>query len=207
MPRLQLNLPGQAEPLALALTTAVVSLGRRESNLLRVDDPSVSGAHAVFTRRADGDYMLEDLGSTNGSRINGKGVDAPTRLRNGDRVRFGKVEGTYASEVSPDTADVEAVIDPGDTLTMSGTLADPGATVAMPAPRPSAASEPSATINDDARGVPAEFATEATHRFSHRDPPRDPVQTALYGLAALAILALLAAVAMSWMMSPPSLAL
>ncbi len=207
MPRLQLTLPGQAEPLALELTTVVVSLGRRESNLLRVDDPSVSGAHAVFTRRADGDYMLEDLGSTNGSRINGKPVEAPVRLRNGDRVRFGKVEGSYVSGVSPDTADAEEVADPGATLTMTGSLADPGATVAMPAPRQAAVSEPSATIGQDTRGVPAEFASEATHRFSRRDEPRDRAQMTLYGLAALAILALLAAVAVSWMMSPPSLAL
>ncbi len=53
------------------------------------DDTFVSQVHArVFTRGSD--PYLEDLGSTNGTTLNGEAVTEPTRLRRGDRVQFGE---------------------------------------------------------------------------------------------------------------------
>jgi hypothetical protein len=54
-------------------------------------DTFVSQVHArVFDR--DGDLYVEDLGSTNGTLLNGAPVHEPTRLRRGDRVHIGQTE-------------------------------------------------------------------------------------------------------------------
>jgi hypothetical protein len=54
-----------------------------------VDDTFVSQVHArVFTRGSD--PYVEDLGSTNGTLLNGESLTEPTRLRRGDRVQFGE---------------------------------------------------------------------------------------------------------------------
>jgi hypothetical protein len=53
------------------------------------EDTFVSQVHArVFSR--DGRPYVEDLGSRNGTFVNGKRIDTPTRLRRGDRVQFGQ---------------------------------------------------------------------------------------------------------------------
>jgi hypothetical protein len=53
------------------------------------DDQFVSTVHARLFRRGD-DLFVEDLGSRNGTFVNGAQVQAPTRLRRGDRVQFGQ---------------------------------------------------------------------------------------------------------------------
>ena len=42
----------------------------------------------MFTRGSD--PYIEDLGSTNGTTLNGEAITEPTRLRRGDRVQFGE---------------------------------------------------------------------------------------------------------------------
>lgn len=53
------------------------------------DDTYVSQLHARIFRK-DGRLWLEDLGSTNGTYLNAKGVTAPVALRRGDRVQVGR---------------------------------------------------------------------------------------------------------------------
>lgn len=53
------------------------------------DDGFVSTVHARLFRRGDSLYV-EDLGSRNGTFVNGAQVQAPTKLRRGDRVQFGQ---------------------------------------------------------------------------------------------------------------------
>lgn len=65
-----------------------VTIGRAPGCQVAVEDAYVSQLHArVYTR--DGRYMLEDLGSTNGTQLNKKRVGAPTVLQRGDRVQVG----------------------------------------------------------------------------------------------------------------------
>ncbi len=51
-----------------------VVIGRSPDALLRIDDPSVSGHHCAIARQGRR-FMLKDLGSTNGTRLNGVRVD------------------------------------------------------------------------------------------------------------------------------------
>ena len=52
------------------------------------DDTFVSQVHARLFRR-DGDVYVEDLGSRNGTFVNGEAIGGATRLRRGDQVQFG----------------------------------------------------------------------------------------------------------------------
>jgi FHA domain len=70
------------------------TMGRSDSAEIRVDDPFASSAHArIFPR---GDFMyLEDMGSTNGTYLNGRQVKAPERLKVADVIRIGDSEYRY----------------------------------------------------------------------------------------------------------------
>jgi diguanylate cyclase (GGDEF)-like protein len=65
-----------------------VVLGRGEAATLRFDDSGASRAHARIFQR-DRKWMLEDLGSRNGTWVAGRSVDVPTELREGDRIQIG----------------------------------------------------------------------------------------------------------------------
>jgi RND superfamily putative drug exporter len=52
------------------------------------DDPELSREHARISV-ADGTLVVEDLGSTNGTSVNGERIKGPTELRSGDRIRVG----------------------------------------------------------------------------------------------------------------------
>src|SRR5881397_1036508 len=65
-----------------------VTVGREEGNVLRLNDERVSRFHAKI-QIDDNDYILTDLESTNGTRVNGTVVQI-RRLRYGDRVALGR---------------------------------------------------------------------------------------------------------------------
>ncbi len=52
-------------------------------------DPEISREHARLTRGADGEVLVQDLGSTNGTFVNGHRIAAPTRIRPGDVIELG----------------------------------------------------------------------------------------------------------------------
>ena len=77
--------PGAEHRLADGLT-----IGRAGADV-KLSDPDVSRSHAVV-RLHGGSVAIEDVGSTNGTFVNGSRVDGVTELRDGDVVRFGSVE-------------------------------------------------------------------------------------------------------------------
>ena len=82
-------------------------IGRRVDAAIPVEDSKVSRDHALVDYR-NGFFYLVDLGSTNGSFVNGRKVQNAVRLNLGDHVRFGtssfKVELTKkAQDLSPRT--------------------------------------------------------------------------------------------------------
>ena len=66
-------------------------LGRARENTILLHERSISRHHALFPVDPDGEVWLSDLGSTNGTFLNGPPLDGhePVRLRDGDRVRLG----------------------------------------------------------------------------------------------------------------------
>jgi hypothetical protein len=66
------------------------TIGRTRDCDLCLTDLSVSRMHALLVRREDG-WVLSDLGSHNGTRLNGWLVREAVRVRAGDRVEFGSM--------------------------------------------------------------------------------------------------------------------
>jgi hypothetical protein len=95
--------PGPPQPLFFPPGAgAAFTIGRTQDCDLRIADLSVSRLHAQLSRSEDG-WLLSDLGSHNGTRVNGWRVKEPVPLRVGDLVQFGSaafvVQGEGPSEV------------------------------------------------------------------------------------------------------------
>jgi hypothetical protein len=74
-----------------------VSLGRSRQCEVVVDDPNVSRRHAEIRPRG-GSWVLIDLGSTNGSSLNGRRIDNPEVLKPGDEIELGTSTLTFELE-------------------------------------------------------------------------------------------------------------
>jgi len=68
-----------------------VTLGRMPSNTIVLPDRFASGHHARLSGEPQGDLWLEDLQSTNGTKLNGERVTKPTPLREGDEIEIGSI--------------------------------------------------------------------------------------------------------------------
>jgi hypothetical protein len=74
------------------LDSAPVTLGRSgENDVPLANDDFASSSHARIEPRRDG-IWIDDIGSTNGTYVNGERVDGPRRLRAGDVVRIGETD-------------------------------------------------------------------------------------------------------------------
>ncbi len=78
------------------------TIGREPVNSIPISDGSISGRHAAI-RRGDNGFILEDLGSRNGSFVNGERLTGPQPLADNDIIRLGKVVFTFnlATQVDP----------------------------------------------------------------------------------------------------------
>ena len=70
---------------------ATTIVGRHPDSTLALDEPFVSAEHAELTHN-NGRWWVRDLGSTNGTFINGNAVRVPTGVKPGDIVQFGRVK-------------------------------------------------------------------------------------------------------------------
>jgi hypothetical protein len=77
------------QPRVVALGGDSVTLGRSAQATIAVDDIYVSDEHALISPNEDG-WVVRDLGSTNGTYLNGAKVTQPTPLAAGDQLRLGK---------------------------------------------------------------------------------------------------------------------
>jgi Protein of unknown function (DUF3662)/FHA domain len=76
---------------------AGATMGRSRQCEVMVDDPNVSRQHAEIRPRG-GSWVVTDLGSTNGSRLNGRRLEQPTVLKPGDEIELGTTTLTFALE-------------------------------------------------------------------------------------------------------------
>ncbi len=85
---LVVHAPEARKPRSVRLSDGL-EIGRAEACQVRLEDTYASQHHAKLSTR-DGAWMLEDLGSTNGTYLNDRRVGAPTEVHAGDVVRIGK---------------------------------------------------------------------------------------------------------------------
>lgn len=93
-----------------ALDRERITIGRKAHNDIHLDDSAVSGNHAVIITLG-GDSFLEDLNSTNGTRVNQKDVHKCV-LQDRDEIRIATYNFTFISEASAQSA-------PGRTISSS----------------------------------------------------------------------------------------
>jgi hypothetical protein len=78
--------PGAGQ--ATEVQQPVLTIGRSKDNDLQVDDPQISRHHARLLQQGMV-YVLEDLGSTNGTFVNNQRLSAPATIQPGDMIRLG----------------------------------------------------------------------------------------------------------------------
>jgi len=81
----------------LVVGSAGATMGRSRQCDVMVDDPNVSREHAEIRPRG-GSWVLTDLGSTNGSRLNGRRLDHSEVLKPGDEIELGTTVLTFELE-------------------------------------------------------------------------------------------------------------
>ncbi len=92
-------------PVKLDRNKPLLTVGRDPGNDLVLEDPSLSRAHARFSLR-DGRPCLEDLGSRNGTLVNGVRVDGVLPIRAGDEILLGRVRADLEGRpAAPDDLD------------------------------------------------------------------------------------------------------
>lgn len=85
------------------LTEDVTNLGRDITNDIVINDREVSRHHLRLMRGAEG-HTIEDLGSTNGTFVNGKRISGATPLNNGDLIALGETVTLGYERVRPEMA-------------------------------------------------------------------------------------------------------
>ena len=158
----------------IPLSKERTTIGRKPHNDIQIDNLAISGEHAVVITILN-DSFLEDLGSTNGTFVNGQSVKKHF-LKNGDTIELGKYRLKYVSELPQQTssADFEKTM-----------ILRPGAVAPKPAPAPepsgaapSAASAAPASPSGAAAAAPAAAAFAATPAHSSTSPGMAPAPSA-----------------------------
>jgi len=101
-----------------------ITIGREAFNDIVIHDGEASRRHAQISFQ-EGRYILEDLGSTNGTYINGRRVSTPTPLHNGDVIEMGETSRIVFNLATPDLG--ATVVKPEAAQSMDKTVADPSA--------------------------------------------------------------------------------
>ena len=171
-------------PTERELKPGTATIGRKSDNDFHLEDATVSGHHAKIVTYFQSSY-IEDLGSTNGTFVNGRRVRMHT-LHGGDIISIGRFElrfGTAPAPAEPPTLGADATIcmareesvpvNPPGTGSPAPSPAVPAvsepAPVSSPAEQPSADS-PAATVSTPAPAAGAFFQIMVGERAGQRLP-------------------------------------
>ena len=79
--------------------TGTCSIGRHPTNTLQLSSSEVSRRHAIIQAQGEAEFWIVDLGSANGTYVNGRRLSQAVRLRNGDVIRIADAELEFATEI------------------------------------------------------------------------------------------------------------
>jgi pSer/pThr/pTyr-binding forkhead associated (FHA) protein len=101
------------------------TIGRSETCSIQIVDPAISSRHLQISRGGGDSYTVGDLGSTNGSIVNGQPLLMDTPLRDGDVMVIGNSRIVFSVQEFPDKENAAAQLKrpgEGDKGTMIGRL-------------------------------------------------------------------------------------
>lgn len=90
---------GGGDPIPLVRTP--MTLGRRESCDISLQFPNISGLHCELSYR-DGYWLIRDLNSSNGTKVQGVRITAPRPLKPGDEIALGRRKYTIQYDAADD---------------------------------------------------------------------------------------------------------
>lgn len=99
------------------------TIGRHPKNHVPLDSPTVSRWHASIMRLPNGDYCVMDVGTKNGTRLNGRRISQPSRLGNGSVISVGSVKLRFIGDdpISASATDwVDSTISDGARISSGG---------------------------------------------------------------------------------------
>lgn len=121
-----------------------ITVGRRATNDIHIDNLAISGEHAAINTIGN-DSFLEDLDSTNGTLVNGKSIKKHV-LQHGDVIELGKYQLKYVNEKalatgigsSPEDFEKTMIIRPSASKPVSPSASPVSPAPATAAPQPAA---------------------------------------------------------------------
>lgn len=158
------------------LTKEITTLGRDVANDIVIGDPEVSRQHSRITRTPGG-YVLEDMGSTNGTFVNGERLTAPRVLRAGNIIGLSEKVTLSFESVSPGVEET-VISQAAEDERYAPTMREPAPMPAAPAPSP---------VQPVTPPIP-------TPQPAAEEPPRQRSPWLLAGCGCLVIVAILIAV-------------
>ncbi len=103
---LEAEIDGQVSRFPLA-DDRTFRIGRSDKNNVVLADDLASRNHAMLQRSDEGKFYITDLGSSNGTFVNGGRISAPVVLRHGDKIRIGTHEFTFHQESAVESPPTE----------------------------------------------------------------------------------------------------
>ncbi|MGB7117025.1 MAG: FHA domain-containing protein [Anaerolineales bacterium] len=161
------------------LTGKDLTIGRDPANGIAISDPEISRKHARLSAQAGG-YVLEDLGSTNGTFVNGQRLMGPHILQPGELIMFADNASMVYEEIRIDQ-DATIISDPSVTAIPPIHEREPVIATPREAPPPEPqVSPPPPVYSEQAPPAPVKPYVQPSEPYPYQEEPRGKSRTWLY---------------------------